>query len=164
MTEKERRFIGRLYTENFEKLFFYAFSCVKNREVAEDLVTETFASAVEKATLLSSHENPCGWLREALKFEIKMYLRSAARTPQTVPYDTVSEYRATQPTAFDDAENSLLNKSGLTDIEQQECRMYFLENLTHNQVAEQLGITVSASQKRRERLRNKLKRKWKKHL
>lgn len=162
MTEKERCFIGRLYSENAEKMFIYAFSCVKDQNIAEDLVIETFVSAAKKATILLSHENPCGWLREALKFEIKMYLRTMARTPQMVSYDTVTEYYTPQSAGYDDQGESLLSKSGLTELEQEECRMYFLEDLSHNQVSQKLGITVSASQKRRERLRKKLKRRWEK--
>ncbi len=162
MTEKERRFIGRLYSENAEKLFIYAFSCVNDRHIAEDLVIETFVSASKKASGLISHPNPGGWIREALKLEIKMHLRTMARTPQIVPYDTVTEHYTPKVTDHDDQGEILLSKSGLTKPEQEECRMFFLENLTHSQVAEKLGITVSASQKRRERLRKKLKRRWEK--
>ncbi len=162
MTEKERRFIGRLYSENAEKLFIYAFSCVKDRHIAEDLVIETFIGASKKVSWLISHPNPGGWLREALKFEIKKHLRAMARTPHMVSYDTVTEHYTPQLADYDDQGESLLNKSGLTEMEQEQCRMYFIEDLSHNRVSEKLGITVSASQKRRERLRKKLKRRWEK--
>ena len=160
MTDAEQHFIERIYNENFEKLYFYAFSCVGNREIAEDLVIETFVCAVKKAPILLSHENPKGWLMEALKYEIKMYLRNVSRTPQMVPYDTVAEPSVSLPAIQENTEDDILYNTGLSDVEQQECRMYFLENLPHDRVAEELGITVSASQKRRERLRKKLKRKW----
>lgn len=160
MTEKERRFIAGLYSENAEKLFIYAVSCVNDRHIAEDLVIESFVSASKKASDLISHPNPGGWLREALKLEIKMHLRTMSRTPQMVSFDTVTEYYTPQSADYDDQGESLLSKSGLTELEQEECRMYFLEDLSHNRVSEKLGITLSASQKRRERLRKKLKRRW----
>lgn len=160
MTEIERQFIAQLYSKCSEKLFIYAFSRLKDRNKAEDLVIETFVSAVKKAPDLLTHENPCGWLMTALKLHIKMHMRKTARAPQMVPYDTVTEYYTPQATDLEDTEDGLLRKAGLTDIERQECRMYFFEDLPHDRVAAELGITVSASRKRRERLRKKLKRRW----
>lgn len=149
MTEKEHRFIEKLYIENFDKLYHYANTVLLDSEASKELVNDTFTDAVRKASQLTVHENPVGWLIEALKLNIKSYKRNQAKKPQIFP---LSETEMTE-----DSSEFLDYAPALSE---EECRMltlYYEKGYSHKELAEEFGISISASQKRLERIKRRLR-------
>ena len=79
MTEKEMDFIEQLYRSQYEKLFLYVYINTQDRELAENLVNDTFLDMADKVETLSGHPNPSGWLREAVKLKLRQHFRWSQR-------------------------------------------------------------------------------------
>ncbi len=142
--------IETLYAEHFELLYHYAYTVLHDRPSAENLVNDTFLDAIKKAELLLTHENPTGWLMQALKFHIRHYLTAQAKQPTILPLDSVQE-PPSQESELKDAEESL------SEEDRRFYELYYKHGLSHKELSKRFGISVSASQKRLERIREKLK-------
>ena len=155
MTREERCFIEQLYIENFKKLYHYANIILQDSEASENIVNDTFVEAIKKAGCLFSHENPMGWLMQALKLNMKQYIRMQAKQPKIVPLDTVNEQLTVQTNI---EEFDLLHYANLlSDEDRRLLELYCKKNYSHKEIAKEFGISVSASQKRMERIRKRLK-------
>lgn len=151
MTQKQKRFIEKLYMENFETLHHYAYIVLQDHQTAENLVNDTFLDGIKKIELLCAHENPAGWLMQALKLHMKHYLFLKAKQPTVIPLENARE-QAPRESKLRDAEIDL------SDEERRFYELYYKDGLSHKELSERYGISVSASQKRLERIREKLKR------
>ncbi len=155
MTEKEHRFIEKLYIENFDKLYHYANTVLQDSEASKDLVNDTFTDAVRKASQLTVHEKPVGWLIEALKRNIKSYKRNHAKKPQIIP---LSDEEPLSETEMTEDNSEFLDYAPA--LSEEECRMlalYYEKGYSHKDLAEEFGISISASQKRLERIKQRVR-------
>ena len=151
MTQKQKCFIEKLYMQNFETLHHYAYIVLQDHQVAENLVNDTFLDGIKKVELLCEHENPAGWLMQALKLRMKHYLSVKAKQPTVIPLENARE-QAPRESKLRDAEIDL------SDEERHFYELYYKDGLSHKELSDRYGISVSASQKRLERIREKLKR------
>lgn len=69
----------QLYREHSARLIKLAFYSLKDRQLAEDVVEETFLTLLYKRRELMSHPNTSGWLAVTLKNIIDDELKSARR-------------------------------------------------------------------------------------
>lgn len=158
MKQEEYHLIEALYIENFNSLYQYAYSAIRDRCVAENLVNDTFLQAIKKSAKILQHENPLGWLRTALKFNIRQYIRSLKRLPYTLPLADAEEQCIAQKSLDYDAE--LLLASIASVLSRDDFCLFvrfYKDGYSHGQLAKEFGISVSASQKRLERIRKRLK-------
>lgn len=163
MTKEEQLLIETLYRDNFESMYYYALSVLKDKTAAENVVNDTFVEAIRKAGLLAAHPNQKGWLRSALKLGLKSCLRARGREQTRIlPLEAADQVPAGGSNLESDADLLLAPlKKSLTPEEFQFFEAYYKYDLTHSQLAERFGISVSASQKRLERIRKKLQKEWK---
>lgn len=153
MTDEQKLFIERLYKENFIMLFSYGISILKDRALAESMINDTFLVAIKKVHILITHPNPDAWLRKALKINITHYHYAIGNAPKSVPIDGIKEdfLSYEEKLRFSDLEDALT---------EEECaffRAYYESGCSHRELGKRFGISVSASQKRLERIRAKLK-------
>ncbi len=150
----------RIYLENVNALYNYAYCIVKDWELARDLTEDTFLEAIKKSDQLQAHENPKGWLWEALKRNIKQYLRRQMRTYSVITSLSISEDEL--PAQAGVGKNGemllLLIRDVLSEDDYRLFVLYYLRDYTHEQLAKEFGISVAASQKRLERIRKRLRR------
>jgi RNA polymerase sigma factor (sigma-70 family) len=151
MTQEQKCFIEKLYMEHFETLHRYAYIVLQDHQSAENLVNDTFLDGIKKVELLRGHENPVGWLMQALKLHMKHYLFTKAKQPPVVPLEDTREL-SHEESQLKDAE------AALSDEDRRFYELYYKVGLSHKELAKRYGISVSASQKRLERIREKLKR------
>jgi len=156
--------IERLYREYVKKLTIYAVSILQNQALAQDVVQDTFHEAIKHAELLLSHDNPGGWLMATLKYKIKesererrRHIRYFLSLNSDLLEDCFSaassdlEYEDSDaPTAMDRI------KAALTPDEFELLKRLTFDRASHLEVAKEFGITVYASQKRLQRIREKL--------
>lgn len=148
--------LEELFRNEYSKLMLYAVAELKNEDLAEEAVQDTFHDAVRRKLVLSEHPNPQGWLMQTLKYKIKKRRETLQRHFLFfLPLDM--EQIATQefPAHFN-AEIKNVLKDVLDDEE-----WYFLEcisirSMSHKRLAEELHISVWASRKRLERIRQKI--------
>lgn len=150
MTQTEQHFIEELYRDTFSLLYHYAFSVLEEQTCAENLVNDTFLDAIRKVEILLTHESPGAWLMTALKLRIRHYKFMKARQPTVLPLDSVKNLPPRNE-ALSDAEMAL------SDEDREFYELYYKQGLSHKELSAHFAISVVASQKRLERIRQKLK-------
>ena len=162
----EKEIIEQLYRLHYKKLFIYARAILKNPDQAEDVVQDTFHEAMRHAHELSTHENPGGWLMNTLKNKIRESERARLRfINHCLSLDTDISDDSTCPDKLivedsypGETASSILKKveETLTPDEFYLLKRLVFDRIGHLKLAQELGITVYASEKRLERIRNKL--------
>lgn len=164
MLAEQNQFIAELYTEYFPKLMIYARSILNDTERAQDVVQDTFHEAIRHYDIIVALKNPGGWLMETLKNKIRDSERARRRYMRRfLSLDTdVAEEVIPASGALDghleQSEASVLQlvEETLTPEENKLLKRLVFDKAGHLQVAKELGITVYASEKRLERVRQKL--------
>lgn len=167
MSPKQDRYIEELYHTYFRKLIIYATASLHNSERAQDVVQDTFHEAVLHVDTLINHPNPGGWLMNTVKNRIRENERQRNRYIQR--FLSLESELLREPASYsgstlsadvidnmDDVFTVEKIKQVLTEEEYKILKRLILDHATHLQVAQELGITVYASQKRLERIRKKL--------
>lgn len=154
----------QLYRDNIKKLTLHAAAILRDPTRVQDIVQDTFHTALLHIDIIMTHENPGGWLMETLKRKIKESLRAHYRDTSLflsldsdIPIDLV-------PSGDLIAEISEPNEifpmgkieQLLTPEEFRFLKRLVLDRASHLVVAKEFGISVYASQKRLERIREKL--------
>lgn len=164
MLPDQEEFFDRLYREYFWKLKRYSLLYL-NESQAEEIVQDAFHEAVEKIDSLYIHENPGGWLMNTLKNKIRNCQRTNRR--DLLRLVSLDAEPAMQAAAPGNAEDRMEQQEALASASERigqalsPDELYLLRriaygNASHKEVAAELGISVWASQKRLERIRDKL--------
>lgn len=164
MMPDEKELVERLYYLYFKKLFIYANAALRDSELAKDVVQDTFHEAVRRIDVFATHENPGGWLMNVVKNKIKEYERNRRRDlfrvlsleadfpdESNLPEELVSA----QPETQDESVLQIIERVLIPEELRLLKRLVF-DRASHQQVAQEFGISVYASQKRLERIRDKL--------
>jgi RNA polymerase sigma-70 factor (ECF subfamily) len=135
---EQNEWFDQLYREHSARLFKQAFYVLKDKHLAEDLVEETFLILLCKQHELGEHPNIAGWLSQTLKNLIYDELKSARhRLEMPLVYDATA---ATQDT-YHQPLDELLPK-GLFPKEREILILLFEEQLSYEEIAKRLGISV----------------------
>lgn len=172
-TEKERGitvtpdanlFLEQLFRDYFLKLSIYVRTSVKNPIRADEIVQDSFHEAVNHIETLLHHENPGGWLMNTVKNKIReseryrlRYLRHFLSIDTDLSVELMAPYEINENVG--DEEYFLLIKrieQTLTKEEFHILKLFVFDGASHMEVAQELNITIWASQKRLERIRKKL--------
>lgn len=164
MLPEQTSFLSELYRQYAKQLFIYAFAKIGDESRAQDIVQDTFHTAVLRIDTVINHENPGGWLMKVLKNKISESERSRRRyILRFISLDTdAPEFVATQksPEYFQETETEILVKikSVLTEDEFNFLMCFVFDGTSHLDMSKKLGISVYASQKRLQRIRKKLQK------
>ena len=164
MLPEQDMFIERLHRKYFRKLTLYAISALRGPTKAQDVVQDAFHEAVLHINDLMAHENPGGWLMKTVKNKIRDSERAHRRyICRFLSLDTdisaeqlPSNGLTLELSDSDDILPMETIEQTLTAEENQLLKRIILNKASHLEVAQELGITVYASQKRLERIRDKL--------
>ena len=156
MMPDKNELVERLYRLHFKKLFIYANAVLRDPEQAKDVVQDTFHEALRRIDVFAKHENPGGWLMNTLKNKLKENERTRRRDLLrllSLDADFPDESNLPEP-----QEESVIEKVErvLTPEEYQLLKRLVFDRASHLEVAQEFGISVYASQKRLERIREKL--------
>lgn len=159
MLPEQDRFIEQLYCEYFKKLSLYAASKIHSVEQIQDLIQETFMEAMLQIDRLMAHENCGGWLMETLKRKLQASERARQRNRLRFP-SLETQGIGEIAIRSQELKDILLHESLKQTLNMEEhhlLKRVFLDGATHLELARELDITVSASQKRLERAKGKLR-------
>lgn len=164
MMPDKKELVERLYCLYFKRLFIYANAVLRDQEQAKDVVQDTFHEALRRIDVFAKHENPGGWLMIVVKNKLKEYERSRHRDlrrllsldadfpdENNLPEELVSGQTEPQGESVLEIIERVLTPEELRLLK----RLVF-DRASHQQVAQEFGISVYASQKRLERIRDKL--------
>jgi len=160
VTPGSNELIETLFREYYSLLFRYAEISLQNADLAQDVVQDVFHEALKHQETLATHENPGGWLMQTLKNKLRECKRQLSRMGTMFQsLENLPEYYF----LTEDDETGEGIRSILANIEQHltEDEFYLLRRITldrasHLEVSKELNITVWTSQKRLERIRDKL--------
>ena len=157
LTREQGRNIARLYKEMYYNLYTYAYGILREKELSEELVQETFRIACGKPAEFLSSENPKGWLMNTLKNVMWNERRKrATMAKHIVSAETVDIERIVSP---DSGSNIDLMYSDLVDeADFQLVKRVAVDKYTMLEAAEELGISEDACKKRVQRVKEKMRK------
>ena len=148
LMEEERNFLRGLYQNHYRALFDYACHLGIGREAAEDYVQDAFMTAIRHIGELRQAKNPRRYLNQALKNVIGYRLRSIryAVGLQKKLQDE-AERLAAEPHRDELSPETLLGGS-VNEAELKLLIRFYLEGWSQKELAEEMGISENACQKR----------------
>lgn len=167
MTRAEKAFFDELYTKYFPDVYRYAQALVQDPLVAEEVAQDVFLTALFRLADLRAAEEPKRWLIKTAKYKCMHVFR--ART-QWKKWMIAWEDLGTEPAAQDllrqvEEQESFQQvraeiETLLTQEEAALVQLIVWEEQSYRAAAQGLGITVAACQKRMQRIRKKLHKKF----
>lgn len=155
MTNTE--FIRRLYEEEATRLKYFIENTVFDRDLAEDILQETFCTAVRRAADVRVHPNPEGWLYTTAKYIILAESRKRNKRALACSYEEIEtqikDSRA--ELVLDSAEEGVV-KAALSESEYELIDMVYNQGYSNREAAEELGLKESTLRVKLMRIRNKL--------
>ena len=157
LNREQGQYIARLYKEMYNKLYTYAHAILREKELSEELVQETFRIACDNPSKLLSSENPQGWLMNTLKNVV--WNAQRRRATMTKYIAAVEDVDIGQIRAPDPGSNIDLMYSDLIgEAEFRLVKRIAVDRYTVLEAAEELGISVETCKKRVQRAKAKLRK------
>lgn len=136
----------------------YASSVLRDRNLAEEAVQDTFCIFCAKATDTLQHEKPQGWLMRTLQNVMRNMQRHRATMCRLIMQSLQTE-NLEELLVYDEPDVDLLYGDLAARADFQLLKRVVLDGCTMLEAAEEYGITVEACKKRIQRIRTNLKRK-----
>lgn len=155
---KPESFIENLYCTHYIDLLNFAEILLRNKEIAQDVVQDTFHDALRKADELFTHPNPSAWLVKTVKYKAQRAKRDQARFLKYISAGVplIADLNSSENKIFLQEVLSFA-KDSLSGEDFLIFTYFFLEEHSHSYIAKKLGISVWASRKRIERIRSLIK-------
>lgn len=134
----KNEWFNQLYREHSVRLFKQAYYVLHDSHLAEDLVEETFLIFLYKQSDLVDHPNIAGWLSMTLKYLVFDELKSARHRLET---PLIPDYDATCVDTYQQLLEEVLPKE-LLPKEREILLLLFEEQLSYEEIAQRLGISV----------------------
>ncbi len=148
--------IAEKYTEMYNMLLTYAVCKLKNEDLAEEAVQETFRIACQKADAFYDSKNRSGWLVNTLKNVISNTQRKQCRA-QTYAADCMASPEDFLQTT-DNIDLDVLYRDIALSDEYILIKEFVLEQKSIRELAEERNISVAACKKRVQRAKQALRK------
>lgn len=160
MPTEQDSFFETLYRSSCGKLTAFASAQLKDPLWVEEVVQDTYYTALKKPEILRRQEKPGAYLIGILRNKIREFLRTRKRNfsrflslEQDVP---VEPQAPSNPIPTSTSSILTTAREALSPEEWLLFQRAILGGASHIEIAKELGISVWASQKRLERIRSKL--------
>ena len=143
----ETEAFGLIYDHFSERIYRFIYFRVGHKEIAEDVMSDTFVKAWQKINQINSPEALSGWLYQIARNNIIDYYRLKK---ETVALEEVIDRLEDIVNPVDTANASLQQKrildnlSLLTDEQQQVIKYRFFEDLSNEEIAYVMGKSEGA--------------------
>lgn len=155
LTLSQQKLIDELYDKHRNMLYNYALSILRDDDMSEEAVQETFRIACTKITTLLEKENKPGWLVNVLKNIIKKAIESKQKA---------ALYIAELPGNFDiedtgqiDDNVDILYSDLASNRDFQLIKEFVFEKKSIKDIAQEDKISISACKQRLSRARKRLR-------
>lgn len=160
MNPQQKKQIGELYQEMYDKLMVLARVNLDSDSLAEEAVQETFRIACQKPESVCNSVNPQGWIVNTLKNTIRNMVSSRASAKRILETYMMTQLRESSVT--EDRINLNLLYENVADTEEFKLLSELvIEGRSHEEMARSRGITISACKKRVQRAKETLQRRIK---
>jgi len=126
--EKTDKF-DKLYKESKNKLYNVAFSVVKNREMAEDVLIDSMTKAWKKFDEYDQSKKFLNWMTTIVKNTAIDHVRKKSKTSNTY--------------SFDNPNMTNKQNSQITSIELEDKRLDLYQNYERNEIMQELLISIN---------------------
>lgn len=150
--------ISRLYREMYSRMLVYASSVLRNQDLAEEAVQDTFCILCTKANEALKKENPHGWLMRTLQNVMRNMNRQRMVLNRLIMTSLQVEHLE-EMLVYDEENVDILYGDVSVRADFQLLKQIVLDNYTMQEAAEEFGITVDACKKRVQRIKKLLKEK-----
>ena len=157
MTAEEHKYIEKIYLELYDFLLSYAISFLKDPDVAEEALQETFRVVCTKPEEMLSSPNPKGWIIKTLKNTMFNIRRTRANgTRLLADYAACNQDSACSQ---DQLPLEVTYENVARTEEFQLLKEMAVDGSSHQEMARKRGISVNACKKRVQRAKELLRRK-----
>lgn len=146
--------IDEMYRRTQAEIYKFIRYRVADKELAKDVLQETYYVAYKKWDILCEHSNPMGWLINTAKNKIRELNKSLKKIECEVGLDA-DEYTFTED-GYGKSELDLIITKGLTEEEKNRFYKYFLHGYSISELAQLEKISENNMSVRISRLRSKI--------
>ena len=146
-------FFQEIYRQTYEGLLRYITNVCRNRDMAEDILQETYFEALVQCDALRQHKNVRGWLYKTAGYKMRNYIRKYKKAG--VDLDAVQEFGGCD-NLYGEAEWKMTLCRLLGKEEAKIFWQYYVLGCTGSELAMQLGITENCLKVRMHRYRKKV--------
>ena len=173
MYPEQDEFFTMLYHKYFNQIKIYAWGLLSDPHRAEDVAQDTFYTAMEKIEDVMDAEEPIQWLKKTAKNKIhnewrtrQRYLKrflslDAPEVPEVVSPVSVELTIIEREEDETRVPITATIRQVLTQEEVTLLKRIALEHVSHLEAAQELEISLWACQKRMQRIRGKLEKRFK---
>ena len=147
--------IAEIYRMYFADVYKFVYRKIPNKQVAEDIVQDTFLLAMKKSEEVLTHPNPKAWLMCTARYKIMELSRNMKRWDMAYLEDCSGLEESSRH--FERIELELTALATVSKDEWDMIKQYYLYGTTIAELAEAEGITENYLRVRLSRLRKKLR-------
>ena len=148
MTQEQILFFEESYTKYYSMMVQTVLPIVGSRDIAEDIVADTFFILLAKINSVMEHEQPVKWLFRVLKNNAISEYRAQCRHAAAPLEESI--LRAAEPELI--PFSGMLPK-GLSASEQRILTLRLAEDMDYSTISEKLGISETACRSQYSRAR-----------
>lgn len=155
-------FFSVFYEDQFQKMWKLAVTIVHNSAQAEEIVQDAFVEFLVHLERLKKEDHPEFWLQKVVKNKSLHVLRERNRCAKALAVlESQRPANLSEPKEFQEVEesDSGINQKISDTLNERELyllRRIAMEGAKYKTVAEETGMTISACQKKIQRIRKKL--------
>lgn len=166
MTPEQDSFVKTLFEQQFQTMFLYARSALRNAALAEDVVQDCFLALIHRLDEVMAHPRPELWLMATL--HNKVLKCSALRARDNAVFLSYSLPDTPEPGGLDQALSQVDEGWGgelkrvQQALSQDEFRFLIrqvLDGASHLELAQEFQLSVYGTKKKRQRIKQKLHKK-----
>ena len=158
LNHDQQLMLERLYKATYSELLVYAKRVLRNRDLAEEAVQETFKIACLKIDTLATSPHPTGWLVNTLKYAMSNIIKKQQHTNALFVSDRELDHNIAATPNEISIETKIVCEEILGTEDYMLLKRVTLKEVTIAEAAQEAGISPSACNKRIQRSRKKLKR------
>ena len=144
----EQAFLHGLYQKHYRALYDYTYQLGVGRDVAEDFVQDAFMVAIRRIETIKKYENPRGYLYQVLKNVIGYRLRSL-RYAISLQKKLQEDHGDVQNEPYtEELPPETLYGGAIGEAELKLLIRFYLEGWSQKELAEEMGVSGNACQKR----------------
>jgi len=148
---------GEIVERHYRNLYLFALSLAHNEADACDLVQQTFSIYARKGHQLRDSSKVKTWLFTTLRREFFAIRRSAERFADEAPDEATTPDLSEKTLSSLDAQAVLEALSNLPMEYREPLVLFYMEEHTYQQIAEQIGIPIGTVMSRLSRGKSKLR-------